>query len=502
MQSWPFMLIITSAEHDATSRLEERYRTYRPKSDFSIWSSGLPRLLVVNSTQPGNELMPFDQVRLLLAGASVVRFANRGVAEYSQETNFVLVCVYVEDNGTTVRYLLFQNSRDSAVYYTKDTFLVSKSQDRVIFARDLHNLSYMLGRSPEDNDTKMRVNEFTQDVWTAKRYYNLPSAHSSFTKSKNKRRRPNEDDHEDNNGGGTRGESAHADEDEGALLRSIGYGVEPDIYVDESGGEWGSLCEYPAHILSVYKLSDRRMRFIAKKVRKGSDELKILQLLKTTKPTCDHVIHLYDWVSSPSESWIILPEMTPIANYLSIKLHPYTARVCSGLIYGLAYLHRLSIAHCDIKPANIVVDRYFCPKIIDFDCAIQLKDEDEEVVGSCGTEGWTAPEVSDSSLYSPLRADRWSCGHVILYLLNKAKTDGGRLRAFALKLEAIDPRRRPTLADWPVLESAPVTESVQTIRPHSVIPEAVETPVAKKRKLRTQHSVDLLLEAPQHTAVH
>ncbi|KAI0688991.1 kinase-like domain-containing protein, partial [Cytidiella melzeri] len=83
------------------------------------------------------------------------------------------------------------------------------------------------------------------------------------------------------------------------------------------------------------------------------------------------------------------------------------------LIYGLAYLHRLSIAHCDIKPANIVVDRYFCPKIIDFDCAIQLKDEDEEVVGSCGTEGWTAPEVSDSSLYSPLRADRWSSGHVI-----------------------------------------------------------------------------------------
>ncbi|KAI0688992.1 hypothetical protein BC835DRAFT_282916 [Cytidiella melzeri] len=156
-QSWPFMLIITSAEHDATSRLEERYRTYRPKSDFSIWSSGLPRLLVeVNSTQPRNGLMPFDQVRLLLAGASVVRFANRGVAEYNQEKKFVLVCVYVEDNGTTVRYLLFQNSKDSAVYYTKDTFLVSKSQDRVIFARDLHNLSYMLGRSPEDNDTKMK----------------------------------------------------------------------------------------------------------------------------------------------------------------------------------------------------------------------------------------------------------------------------------------------------------------------------------------------------------
>ncbi|KIY47125.1 kinase-like protein, partial [Fistulina hepatica ATCC 64428] len=84
------------------------------------------------------------------------------------------------------------------------------------------------------------------------------------------------------------------------------------------------------------------------------------------------------------------------------------------LIKGLAYLHELCIAHRDIKPDNLLVDQDFCLKIIDFDLAIQVKDEDEEVSDHCGTKGWEAPEVkSEWPTYSPIKADRWSCGHVI-----------------------------------------------------------------------------------------
>ena len=45
------------------------------------------------------------------------------------------------------------------------------------------------------------------------------------------------------------------------------------------------------------------------------------------------------------------------------------------------------------KPNNLVRDRDFNLKIIDFDSAIQVLDENPEIKGYCGTEGWTAPEI-------------------------------------------------------------------------------------------------------------
>ena len=94
-----------------------------------------------------------------------------------------------------------------------------------------------------------------------------------------------------------------------------------------------------------------------------------------------------------------------------------------GLIKGLAYLHEHRIAHRHIKPDNLVCDRDFNLKIIDFDIAIKVEDEITKIKGYWGTEGWTAPEIgkeddSPMPVYSPIkadRADRWSCGCVILH---------------------------------------------------------------------------------------
>ncbi|KZT00388.1 kinase-like protein, partial [Laetiporus sulphureus 93-53] len=83
------------------------------------------------------------------------------------------------------------------------------------------------------------------------------------------------------------------------------------------------------------------------------------------------------------------------------------------LIEGLTYLHENLFAHRDIKPANLLVDRYFCLKIIDFDVAVRLRYEGEKVTGYCGTAGWIAPEVEKGLEYDPIKADCWSCGCVI-----------------------------------------------------------------------------------------
>ncbi|KAI0291835.1 kinase-like domain-containing protein, partial [Russula brevipes] len=85
------------------------------------------------------------------------------------------------------------------------------------------------------------------------------------------------------------------------------------------------------------------------------------------------------------------------------------------LIEGVAFLHEWCVAHRDIKPDNLVLDRDFCLKIIDFDLAMRVRDEDEEVDDQCGTKYWIAPEVENNNLkrHSPMRADRWACGRVL-----------------------------------------------------------------------------------------
>ena len=99
------------------------------------------------------------------------------------------------------------------------------------------------------------------------------------------------------------------------------------------------------------------------------------------------------------------------------------------------------------KPDNLVVNskRNFSLKIIDFDVAMRVEDEDEVVEGQCGTKGWMTPEMVDKSIYSPIKADRWSTGAVILYLLDTLREEDAVLRMTGRKLTAHDPEQRPSM---------------------------------------------------------
>ena len=55
-------------------------------------------------------------------------------------------------------------------------------------------------------------------------------------------------------------------------------------------------------------------------------------------------------------------------------------------------------------------------------------------------------------MFSPIRADRWSCGRVLLEFVTEVGGEGAILVKFAKRLMNVDPCRRPSLLDWDDVE--------------------------------------------------
>jgi hypothetical protein len=349
------------------------------------------------------------------------------------------------------------------VYRRKQAFDLSNVVGRLRFALELYNLSSALNDESENEDTAREVKDLTASVTKVSKEHKLPT----FT---GKTERPT-----NNDGGNRTGPNVRPKGDDGGAneqLEACGYEVVPDVF-ETDGGTWELISkvqhqtyffihgvaliivlQLPPHILTVYRRSDpNKTELIAKHVREGSNELDILKYLHTIRPQSPHVISLIEAIPSITTEWLILPKLHSIGDQRLMNSGGVRRRVELGwgLIKGLAYLHEHKVAHRDVKPHNLVCDGDFGLQIIDFDVAIEVRDENTEIDEYRGTKNWTAPEMGEeegpTAMYSPIKADRWSCGRVLLRHMMVGKGDQ-RLSKFAEKLMANDPERRPSLLEW------------------------------------------------------
>lgn len=95
-------------------------------------------------------------------------------------------------------------------------------------------------------------------------------------------------------------------------------------------------------------------------------------------------------------------------------------RIARNIARGFLYLHEecdTQIIHCDIKPQNILMDEYMCPKISDFGLAKLLKaDQTRTTTGFRGTRGYVAPEWH-RKMPITVKADVYSFGVVLLEII-------------------------------------------------------------------------------------
>lgn len=99
------------------------------------------------------------------------------------------------------------------------------------------------------------------------------------------------------------------------------------------------------------------------------------------------------------------------------------------LCYGVDYLHNTAkICHRDLKPHNLVLDpQTGVLKIIDLATAFEFSrdpetghcgDHEFEAIGLVGSDSYMAPETVQQFRYDGKKADVWSVGIILIYMLN------------------------------------------------------------------------------------
>jgi serine/threonine protein kinase len=137
--------------------------------------------------------------------------------------------------------------------------------------------------------------------------------------------------------------------------------------------------------------------------------------------SCPSIIYLYDFVSRPSHLFLFL-EFCPGGSISEVirRTGPLKGQllyaVAKAILVGLAYIHGRRFAHLDIKPANILVDRFGRPKLADFGISRGFS-QDQSSSQRAGTLAFIAPEMFCSShTYDPFKADVWALGITFFFL--------------------------------------------------------------------------------------
>jgi serine/threonine protein kinase len=187
-----------------------------------------------------------------------------------------------------------------------------------------------------------------------------------------------------------------------------------------------------------------------------------------------NIVSLFDAFHSENVCFLILEHCTngTIDSYIEVQkvAESQIVGMFRPIISAVAYCHSEGIALRDVKPANILIDHYGRPKLVDFGLSCIVKAR--EGSGYAGSLAYMAPEVFRNPEHINLfAADIWSLGitfytllvgctpwrraanpgELVMEILTRAPelTDviDPTLRGIIARMTAHDPAARPSAAE-------------------------------------------------------
>ncbi|OHS93071.1 CAMK family protein kinase [Tritrichomonas foetus] len=137
-----------------------------------------------------------------------------------------------------------------------------------------------------------------------------------------------------------------------------------------------------------------------------------------------NIIRLYDHFHEKGLFFIILEYCSHGSLYNNVKHNgplkgSQLLTVVKQLISAVYFAHKNNVAHCDIKPHNILFDEFGRVKLADFGISVVTR-ESELIQNSKCSPDFAPPEVIRREAHDMFKADMWSLG-VTLYFAATGK---------------------------------------------------------------------------------
>lgn len=122
----------------------------------------------------------------------------------------------------------------------------------------------------------------------------------------------------------------------------------------------------------------------------------------------EHEVLVYEYIAGKSLARKLKDQAGPLPVGEALA-------IAQALLTGLAHAHANGVLHCDIKPANVLIDAHGAPKLTDFGIAASSK-QTAASGDYRGTPAYVAPELAAGGKASPA-SDQFSVGVVLFEML-------------------------------------------------------------------------------------
>lgn len=193
-----------------------------------------------------------------------------------------------------------------------------------------------------------------------------------------------------------------------------------------------------------------------------------------------YIINIYDVVSEGDIQYIIMEYVDGVTLKEYLKEHklPLNAvlEIAVRLADALQHAHSRNIIHCDIKPQNILIDKYLNPKITDFGIAKMISNQTTVYTAAVmGSVHYISPEQAVGGKITA-SSDVYSLGVVLFEMLTGQVPFTGNTAVSVAMMHAEKPV--PSLSDF--MDEVP--EGLQRI---------IDKALAKKAEDRYQNADEL-----------